>query len=39
MVRTGRVSMLRGGQELKAARRRPRTNAETRHESGVSYSV
>jgi acetolactate synthase I/III small subunit len=39
MVRTGRVSMLRGGQELKAARRRPRAGAEAGHESGVSYSV
>jgi acetolactate synthase-1/3 small subunit len=39
MVRTGRVSMLRGGQELKAARRRPRAGAEAGHQSGVSYSV
>ena len=39
MVRTGRVSMSRGGQELKAARRRPRTSADSFHDSGVSYSV
>jgi hypothetical protein len=37
-VRTGRVSMSRGGQELKAARRRQRgeTVADA---AGVSYSV
>ena len=38
MVRTGRVSMSRGGQELKAARRRSRGDAAT-EASGVSYSV
>lgn len=38
MVRTGRVSMSRGGQELKAARRRQRNEAVA-DAAGVSYSV
>ena len=38
MVRTGRVSMSRGGQELKAARRRTRGEAVA-DAAGVSYSV
>jgi acetolactate synthase-1/3 small subunit len=38
MVRTGRVSMSRGGQELKAARRRSRGDA-TAESTGISYSV
>ena len=37
MVRTGRVSMSRGGQALKAARRRPRTADAI--DTAVSYSV
>ena len=37
MVRTGRVSMSRGGQALKAARRRPRSVDAT--DTTVSYSV
>jgi acetolactate synthase-1/3 small subunit len=39
MVRTGRVSMSRGGQELKAARRRSRGEAAAETAAGVSYSV
>jgi acetolactate synthase-1/3 small subunit len=39
MVRTGRVSMSRGGQDLKAARRRPRAAMGAVPESGISYSV
>jgi acetolactate synthase-1/3 small subunit len=39
MVRTGRVSMSRGGQELKAARRRPRHSSEIAPQTNVSYSV
>jgi acetolactate synthase-1/3 small subunit len=39
MVRTGRVSMSRGGQELKAARRRERTTSSDATAAGVSYSV
>ena len=38
MVRTGRVSMSRGGQELKAARRRQRGEAIS-EATGISYSV
>jgi acetolactate synthase-1/3 small subunit len=38
MVRTGRVSMSRGGQELKAARRRSKGETATEN-AGVSYSV
>lgn len=39
MVRTGRVSMSRGGQELKAARRRARAMDAQAVEAGISYSV
>jgi acetolactate synthase-1/3 small subunit len=39
MVRTGRVSMSRGGQELKAARRRSRLPDESIDQGSVSYSV
>lgn len=39
MVRTGRVSMSRGGQELKAARRRSRGETASETAAGVSYSV
>lgn len=39
MVRTGRVSMSRGGQELKAARRRERANGTDTAATGVSHSV
>jgi acetolactate synthase-1/3 small subunit len=38
MVRTGRVSMSRGGQELKAARRRSKGDTATEN-AGISYSV
>jgi acetolactate synthase-1/3 small subunit len=39
MVRTGRVSMSRGGQELKAARRRSRIDTVSESATHVSYSV
>jgi acetolactate synthase-1/3 small subunit len=39
MVRTGRVSMSRGGQDLKAARRRARADAFDESPTNVSYSV
>jgi acetolactate synthase I/III small subunit len=39
MVRTGRVSMSRGGQELKAARRRSRPDSVSEAATNVSYSV
>ena len=39
MVRTGRVSRSRGGQELKAARRRSRLPDESIDQGSVSYSV
>ena len=39
MVRTGRVSMSRGGQELKAARRRSRVETVSESVTNVSYSV